>query len=699
MVEDEVRGSYDELRDDLLIEAEASGDPQHECFFRKFSELASDNGDTVDLDYTPDRKDGRGGHQIDGYALDIERGELFLAICSFYSDPELQTLNAAGMQSLFRRVDAFVVKAFDDGFINSLEDTSPAFEAAAVIYENRKRIRRIRVILFTNAMLAVRQKTVEAGEIMGKPSSYNVLDFLRYRDILAARGTTEPIEIDISEINGGPLPCLRARMVGADYESYLIIFPGALLAKIYGLFGARLLEQNVRVFLQARTKVNRGIIDTIRDVPEMFFAYNNGLTATAAGLTLENMPDGSIGISAIKNLQIVNGGQTTASILYARDQNRANLDNVFVQMKLSVINSEKLNEVVPRISRFANTQNKISEADFFSSHPFHVEMEKVSRRLSAPPKAGALVPTKWFYERARGQYNDAGAYGSRSERHRFAAEFPKNQVVNKTDLAKYSATFDGFPHLVSRGAQKCFLDFAEGVSKAWEANPAFVNDGYFRESIARAIVFRETDRLVGYSDWYAADRGYKANIVTYAIAWLVHHLKTEHEAALDLQGIWNRQEMPEELDSTILAVARQVAEIIKNTPENARNVTEYAKQQQCWARVVQLKFEIPPDLLALTISLNQEKQQKRAAVALGRIDRDIDFETDLIELRPRISEIRAFAISKGKMSPNSSKALDKVEQLRLPLSRTEMNALKFLFKQIAERGFDFSRGAVADKQN
>ena len=398
-------------------------------------------------------------------------------------------MNAAAMASLFRRVDSFCERAIDSEFVRELEETSPAFEAAYPIHQNRQKIRRIRVILLTNAVLAVRKKVVEAGNTIGLPVAYNVLDFARYTDILKSRGNAEPIEIDVTSINGTPLPCLQAHVHGTNYKSYLVVLPGTFLADIYGLYGARLLEQNVRVFLQARTKVNRGIIDTVRESPDMFFAYNNGLTATAANIDMDRLPDGTLGIRSFTNLQIVNGGQTTASVLYAKDQTSADLSDVFIQMKLSVIEPEKVEEFVPKISRFANTQNRISEADFFSSHAFHVEMEKISRRLSAPPKPGALAPTKWFYERARGQYKDASAYGTVAERRRFSAEYPRSQVVNKTDLAKYLTTFECVPHLVSRGAQKCFLQFAEEVSKAWEKSQDQFNEGYFRIAMAKAIIF------------------------------------------------------------------------------------------------------------------------------------------------------------------------------------------------------------------
>ena len=446
----------------------------------------------------------------------------------------------------------------------------------------------------------------------------------------------------------------------------------------------------MRVFLQARTKVNRGIVNTVRESPNMFFAYNNGLTAIASHIDTERLSDGTLGIRSVTNLQIVNGGQTTASILYAKDQNKADLSDIFVQMKLSVIEPEEVEEIVPRISRFANTQNRISEADFFSNHPFHVEIEKLSRRLSAPPKRGTLVPTKWFYERARGQYRDATAYGSAAERRRFTAEFPRSQVVNKTDLAKYSMTFECVPHLVSRGAQKCFLEFAEDISRIWEKYQDQFNEGYFRTVMAKAIVFRQTDRLIGRSDWYRADRGYKANIVTYTVAWLVYYLKVERRRALDLQAIWSRQELPEKLEAALVHVAHEVVIAIKDTPEDVRNVTEYAKRQQCWAIISKLEIPLPPNLGSSTISLDEARQREKNHIAMGRIHRQLDLERDLVALQPRIGEIRDFARTKRLLSPKSSTALDKAERLQLPMSTAETNALRYLFKTLEKKGLRLS---------
>lgn len=251
-----------------------------------------------------------------------------------------ETLNAAQIDALFDRVRRFCELAVQPTFINGLEETSPTFEAAWIVYSHRSAIRRIRVIALSNARLSTRRKPEMTGEVLGVPFVCNILDFARYIDISAAHGGAEPIEINVTELNGAPLPCLPAHDIGGDHASYLVAVPGRLLAEIYGLYGARLLEQNVRTFLQAKTKVNAGIIKTLETAPEMFFAYNNGLTATASGIATSKLPDGTLGIAEIENLQIVNGGQTTASILYASDQRKADLTGVFVQMKLSVVNPQ-----------------------------------------------------------------------------------------------------------------------------------------------------------------------------------------------------------------------------------------------------------------------------------------------------------------------------------------------------------------------
>ncbi len=676
---------------ELLLEAEASGDPQAATFFNLYAKLATENGDTIDLAYTPVRHEGRGSHQLDGCALDPERGELYLAVSDFRPGRDLETLNAAQIDTLFERVRRFCEQAVQPAFINAIEEASPAFEAAWLIYSGRTQIRRIRVIAFSNARMSTRRKPETSGEVLGVPFVCSVLDFARFADISAARGGLEPIKIDVAALNGSPLPCLPAHSINGEHTSYLVAVPGQFLAEIYGLYGARLLEQNVRTFLQAKTKVNAGIIRTLETQPEMFFAYNNGLTATAAGITTKRLDDGSLGIASIDNLQIVNGGQTTASILYASDtqrrERRADLNRVFVQMKLSVVNPELLEEVVPKISRYANTQNKISETDFFSSHPIHLVLQRISRQLSAPAKSGSLSGSKWFYERARGQYRDKLAYGTPAERRRFELEFPYDQRIEKTDLAKFEVTFECRPHIVSRHAQKCFLDYAERVGKSWETSEAAFNEQWFRSVVAKAIAFRWTDRMVAVSAWYQEDRGYKAQIVSYTLAWLVNHLHTKG-LELDLNLVWQRQELPEEIGGVLRQLAPQVAATIKDAPPQMKNIGEYCKQQACWAAVASSVYVLEGELAGITIDRAEADRIRREGVAAKKLDSDINFDCVLAAMLSDIEPYLTFARSKRLMTPKSDAALRRLTRGDIALPVSERNALKYMLEKMQGAGFE-----------
>jgi hypothetical protein len=264
----------------------------------------------------------------------------------------------------------------------------------------------------------------------------------------------------------------------------LFAIPGTVLADIFAAYGNRLLEQNVRTYLQAKTSVNRGILKTISEEPSMFFAYNNGLTATASLVRTASKHDGSLAITYIKDFQIVNGGQTTASILYARDGLKYDLSSVFAQVKLSVVEETKLEEIVPKISEYANTQNKVSLADLASNSPAQIRIERLSKEVVVPQKAGALHASKWFYERARGQYKSLFSYKTQPQRKKLETEYPKSQLIEKTDLAKFELAFDGRPHHVSEGAQKCFHRYITTALQAYSES-AELNDVWFKCAVAK----------------------------------------------------------------------------------------------------------------------------------------------------------------------------------------------------------------------
>ena len=299
-------------------------------------------------------------------------------------------------------------------------------------------------------------------------------------------------------------------------------------------------------------------------------------------------------IAKIKNLQIVNGGQTTASIHAASKAKGTDLSRVSVQMKLSIVSPERAEDVVPKISEFANSQNKVNAADFFANHPFHIELEKLSRRIYVPSLDGGFIQTKWFYERARGQYADERGRRTEAQRKKFDIEFPKSQLLTKTDLAKFLGVWPGHPYIVARGAQKNFVEFAKHIGESWEARKDDYNEAFFRECVAKAIIFRETEQIVSDQPWYTGG-GSRAPIVAYAIAKLAHDIARRTDA-VNFELVWRMQALPKALRTALEVATAAVNSVITQPSVASQSITEWAKQPACWKRVQDLTVEWPDDI-------------------------------------------------------------------------------------------------------
>ena len=274
-----------------------------------------------------------------------------------------------------------------------------------------------------------------------------------------ARGV-EDIEISFDE----GIKCLLASSNDAPLESYLAVLPGQLIADWFDEYGDRLIEQNVRTYLQARGNVNKGISRTIENEPDYFLPYNNGLTASCTDINIEKKDNSEV-IKSIKNLQIVNGGQTSGSLLRAKSEGK-DLSKIFVQLKIFKVDIEKESEIIPRISEYSNTQNKVSAADFISNRNYQIQIEQSSKKCLVQDTSRNRAQTLWFYERVRGQYNNQPNIGaSNSEKKAFQRRNPKDQKLDKSQLAKYYNTFECLPHEVSKGAQKNLMKFADNIEK------------------------------------------------------------------------------------------------------------------------------------------------------------------------------------------------------------------------------------------
>jgi AIPR protein len=511
---------------------------------------------------------------------DEESLDLFVTIFSGSSPPA--SLPKADVDGAFRRLRTFLDKA-TTGLHQTMEESSAAFDMAQRIQQIWPDVDRLRMFLFTDAR--VRTAPPADGEYDTVPLSYQVWDIERLYRLSTSGQRREAIEIDVEQLWGEPLPCLGPNGGKGDYESYMLVIPGQLLSDIYSRYGARLLELNVRSFLQTRGKVNRGIQETIKNEPERFLAYNNGISITASGVDTVAVEGGLHALRRIRDLQIVNGGQTTASLYHAATKAKANLSEVHVQAKLSVVDADHLESIVPRISEFANSQNKVNTADFSANHPFHVRVEELSRTVWAPAADGSHHMTRWFYERARGQYADELARERTPARQRkFRDVHPTAQRFTKTDLAKYENTWDQLPFVVALGAEKNFREFTIRLQARGDFLP---DQEYFERLIGKAILFKRAEKLIG------ALRlgGYRAQTVTYVLSLIAHRTGQR----LDLGDIWRRQLLSRELELAIDALAPRIHEVLLAAPGRG-NVGEWAKKPACWTAVEKLAWEPPAAL-------------------------------------------------------------------------------------------------------
>ncbi len=549
--------------------------------------------DAWELDYA--KKSGRKNapaYKINAWNLHEQSGDqegsaplvdLFVSI--YKPGATGQSVTKTEVSDHFELARSFLTQSLNafGGKLSGMEESAPPYEAATKIYAHRDDLDTARIFLLTNGVAkASEEKDAEIGGIEVK---HYLWDLEKLRRLRSSGKERETIQIDLVKDYGGAVPCLAQADGTGEFTAYLAFFPAVLLAKIYGDYGPRLLEKNVRSFLQAKGKVNKGIQATIREAPHRFLAYNNGISGTAEAVTVTQSKDGACRLEHLRDFQIVNGGQTTASIYHAIKKEKADISHVTVQVKLTVVNeAAKVAEFVPLISLYANSQNKVNTADFSANDAWHQKLESLSRTVWAPSVSGMGKGTRWYYERARGSHlDDKMRIGNTPARKKqWETENPVNQKFTKTDVAKYEHIWAQLPHVVGKGAEKNFIDWTLARTRAGTKLPEQAD---FEALCAKAMIFKKADSIVGSLDL----GGYKANVVAYTLAWI----SRATNGRIDLRRIWRRQVVGEALQLAIKTVA-PVAYAHLVDYAAGRNVTEVAKKEDCWMSFRDTKVELPP---------------------------------------------------------------------------------------------------------
>ena len=574
-----------------------------ESYFEYVSDLLSDAGILDNVQYCPYRNTKK-GLRIDGYSWNALERTICGIVVNFTNEPDLiETLTNSQISDIGKRVARFFENTAKDSFIESLEVTDPGRIAATDISMYLEDALKFRVVIFTDQALSSRIKKLSTDSILGKNTSIEVWDIERLKGLEETDGEYEQFTVNVEEMGGG-IRALPANISETGFSTYLGVMPASLLSAIYDEYGQRLLESNVRTFLDFRAGTNRGMRKSLVKEPEHFFAYNNGLTVTATAIQTKE-EGGQLLITALDNMQIVNGGQTTAAIYFSprekggikgadRTYNYSDieLEKVYVQMKLTVIEGGDAADIMKaNIATFANSQNSIQASDLVSNHPFHLNIETRSRKQLMPAGENGLS-TKWFYERARGQYSTQLRALSAAQRRRFETEYPKKQVFTKTDMAKYENTWRLKPYLVKKGAQANLKALGAEIIQEFEKDESKFGPAFYNDLVSKMILFKMVDSAVMQTEWYKEERGLKAEIVTYSIA-LLRHVLLEEKKDMNLSSIYLNQAASDTLLRVIVAIARTIREHITDFEftGGVTNPSEFCKSEKGWKKIQAIEVD------------------------------------------------------------------------------------------------------------
>lgn len=571
MLTEQMKQFNEELIEEIKEYREQEKCSTEDAFTNVFSTYVIDSGESYLSDcniisYKKNLKKAK----INGYVYNEYFQTLTLVISIFENRVEVSKMGKTDVKKNCTMATNFY-RLCKSGYFNDVEETDSGYIIAEHINEYIKEIENIHVILLTNKeTVPDMPKDIRIDKI---PVKFDVWDLERVCQSIYQNKSHEDVIVRFQNKYKYPLKMIKVENKNDIYDCYIGFISGKILAEIYKDEGQRLIEKNVRSFLQATGKINKGIKKTLSKEPEMFMAYNNGISTTAKSIVIdeESSNDSFVTIKEVTDWQIVNGGQTTASI-YSALQSGTDISAVNVQMKLTVIRDQSMSEeMVEFISKYANSQNKINMSDFSANEKYHVEMERLSRNTYVPVEYGKST-LRWYYERARGQYMvDVNRQPTKALKKNFKDMNPKSMCVSKTVAAKCIMAWMGYPSIVSKGLETNFIEFSAKIKKGEVPMPT--KETYI-SMISKVILFKECDKLVAQKNF----GGYKAQINYYTIALLS---KFHPEAVNDME-IWKKQSISAELSILLDELISKVWNHFMNPETTGVNITQWCKKEECW---------------------------------------------------------------------------------------------------------------------
>lgn len=693
----------DELLIDIQNELALNGKTGEEAFAERVT-AELEQSELID-DYNPAFFDnglpGKKHCHINGYSFSAVDGFLNLFVTKYDGDESPERMGLPDVRLDIESAINFIInrKKLKENASDATDYVDCIELMDSHMGNSESSIRKIRIYLLTDGIVTDNVRKARFPDIEGKPVelfAYDIVSIYGLTIVGEGRGT---LQIDFADFKPHVVHCVSAgESIGTNqfyYESYMGVIPGIVLADIYDEYGARLLEGNVRSFLSTKGAVNKKIRETILRAPEQFFAFNNGISVTASNVKFDDFGN----LIYAEEFQIINGGQTTASLSNARFSDKADLSKINVLMKLTVtrdeMDADAKQNLLDTISRASNQQNKVSDADFSSTHPFHVAIEKISEMTAAPSTSPGQVRSYWFYERARGQYIQRQMKMTKAKREAFKREYPPKQKITKTDLAKFRYSWGGKPYLVSKGAQSNFQAFAQEISALWDKGESerakLNNPQYFKDTVSLAIMYNQVGAIVSEQPWYTGS--FRANIVTYSIAMLRCLLAAQYpEYVLNLDIIWRNQDLPPRLKKIFVKLTKLVYDEIVNDRSGITNFTQRCKQKSFWESMpnyVSLDLSAFGDVKHLLVTNVVRTRTDRQAQEVGRLLSGVELQRFVVEKGVAFwLEVRQFAYENRKVGllPKERSALSTAVRGGLPPDFA-CKTLLGLYRRCQENGF------------
>jgi hypothetical protein len=550
-------------------------------------------------------KDDSDNLKVNAYVVNEtgERLQLFLvneeSINETLTQADLCISEKASYEAQFKRASRFVTKAIKGELEDKLQEADPSTVLAHKLSsaEGLEQFDVVEIFLITlTATVSFRGAAPQPRNIhfpeqplkikyssQGQTRTKEILLLKRVIDInfltnsIISRGNREALTVNFKKNFGHDIEVIEAANE-RNFESYLCVLDAKVLYELYKHYSTRLLEKNVRSFLSFRG-VNRGIKDTIRTEPEKFIAFNNGLTITATEAKIFQRKKRTY-VESLTDFQIVNGGQTTATIYFAKKEG-LDISKVKVMAKITVAKEnkpEQLEQLISKISKFSNTQSRVSNVDLRARNPQLVQLKSLSNSVLTPSGE------KWFFERVKGEFNTqvriAGANATRLKN-----QYPPRRRFSKEQLAKYYSAWGNEPYLVKKGGEKIFRHFIEQISPEDGGQDVVTIDRDFYERlIAKIIVFKQLEKIYGQGK--NAMGQLRSAVIPYSLAIVYSFTDGLNDGTyFDLAKIWKNEGLSDDLAEYFRSLLILVNELIKKYSASD-DYGEYSKKKELWEAII-----------------------------------------------------------------------------------------------------------------